>query len=166
MDDERLVFTGKVLPGPTMTAPYVSDVRCVVWAAGERGEAASASGALPFGVLLPDGVEVAVVPEGASAALAVRSGIDVQGVERADGNLEIALGVPGPMAMKKGTRITEWSRVVGWLAVGEEVTVEGRLVGGVPFRGRGSLVADRIRVAGGSLEVGRLAAGEAEPVAD
>jgi hypothetical protein len=168
MTTDELEITGRVLPGPTMTPPYFSDVRCVIWAAGARGEfEASSSGALSFVVRLDDGVEMVVEPVGASAVLAVRAGIAFQREDGPDGCAQIsALGVAGEIGRQEGSRITQRSRVVAWLAVGDEVTVEGRQFGGAPFRGRQSLAATEIRVAGGRLEVAVLEAGEAEPPAD
>ena len=164
MTDDRLVVTGRVLPGPTMTPPYFSDVRCVVWAAGARGAAeASATGALTFVMLLDDGVELMVEPVGASAILGIRSMLEYQSEVTAQGRSAIRpLGAAGKM-VAEGTRVTQWSRIVAWLAAGDEVTVEGRLVRGAPFRGQQCLVAARIWVAGGDLAAASLDPGEAEP---
>jgi hypothetical protein len=147
-----------------MTPPYFSDVRCVVWAAGGRTEAeASASGALAFAMLLDDGVELTVEPAGASAILGVRSAIEYRCVVPTDGRSEIRpLGSSGQIDPRR-SRVTQWSRIVAWLAAGDEVTVEGRLVRGAPFRGQQCLVATRITVAGGDLAAASLAPGEAEP---
>src|SRR5262249_44730450 len=136
--------------------------------AGDRGYVeASASGALAFALLLDNGAEVAVEPVGASAVLAVRSGIEVEREVSADGRSAIRpLGVPGPIGRQGGSRVTRWSRVVAWVALGDAVTVEGRLLRGAPFRGRRCLAATRIRVPGGTLEALCLAPGDEEPLDD
>jgi hypothetical protein len=161
MTQERVVVVGKVLPGPTMAPPYASRIRCVVWAAGDsKATNASASGALAFRLMLDDGGEVIVEPVGAVAALPIRSTLVYQRAVTEHSETRLTFG----QRKTHQQRLKRESRAVAWLAVGDTVSVRGRLVGSTrPFGDNQILVADHVLVDGGKLRVGSLAEGEPEP---
>lgn len=73
MSAQRTTINGEVLPGPTITPPYVSDIRCVVWVAGrDEWVEDGTGGAVPFRIALEDGREIGVEPAGAGAVVPVR----------------------------------------------------------------------------------------------
>ena len=161
MTQERTVVSGTVLPGQTMVPPYASHIRCVVWAAGDsKVDEASASAAVAFRLLLDDGREVTIDPIGAMAALPVRWTASYQ----REVNVAEALR-RGILETYEGRRpVTQEVRSVAWIAVGDAVSVRGRLVDpGRPFGGATLLLAEEVMVEGGTLRVASLAAGEPEP---
>ena len=159
MSQRVVTLAGVVLPGPTMTPPYATDARCVIWAAGtdEHDEGAS-SGALPFHLLADDGRELRIEPAGAAASLPVRLRLAFDRPAAGPG------GSPAAPAWKRRGKATTESHVAAWLAVGERIDVVGRLAGAAnPFRRHAIVVASALRVAGTPvLRVGALEPGEPE----
>jgi hypothetical protein len=144
-----------------MVPPYVSHVRCVIWAAADgKAAEAAASAALSFRLMLDDGREVIVEPTGAAARLSVRTRVVYQHEVREDEAPRMTIGRRNTYE----SRLKRESRAIAWVAVGDTVSVRGRLVGTTrPFAGNQFLAAEQVVVGGGKLHVGSLTPGEAEP---
>lgn len=153
---ERVVLAGTVLPGPSLAPPYASDARCVIWAAAHNDDLdVASSGGLAFHLRADDGRELAVETAGAAAVLPVR--------------LRFTFGREASVPTSDGAsvkRMEQEVRRVSWLAVGDRVTVAGRLTGaGAPFRGRQVVAAVSIKIEGtgtSTLAVRALEPAEAE----
>jgi hypothetical protein len=152
---ESVVLAGTVLPGRAIAPPYASDARCVIWAAAHNDDPdVTASGGLAFDLRADDGRELAVETAGAAAVLPVRLRFTFPRIVTAAARSAPADGRP------PRTALDQEMRRVCWLAVGDRVTVAGRLLGGgAPFRGRQMMAAISIRIEGTSaptLEVRSL----------
>ena len=139
----RVVLAGTVLPGRAIAPPYASDARCVIWAAAHNDDPdVAASGGLAFQLRADDGRELAVETAGAAVVLPVRLRFTFT---RESHTAPVPDGSRPP---GRGVQQQEIRRVC-WLAVGDRVTVAGRLTGaGAPFRGRQMVVAVSIRIEG------------------
>jgi hypothetical protein len=152
------VFTGIVLSGPLLEAPYVLGARCVAWAAArDPAGPVTASGVTPFRLRLDDGREVVVQAVGARASLPARTSFAVDRPEKED-----FWGMPLGATQRTRPKFVREAHVVAWIAPDERITVVGDLHDeGGPLRGRPVLVARELRGDGASLlTVAALAADE------